>query len=108
MYGATLGMHDPLPEGNDDRRDKRHEGHERRRWEMSATVLAKASEETRMLAGETLLATRAADFEELFRELVEESGRALEEGYLEWCAVLQGYLIPKIEAECLRARRAGP
>ncbi len=77
---------------------------------MSATtVLRKASdEETRMLAGETLLARRAADFEELFRELVEESGRALEEGYLEWCAVLQGYLIPKIEAECLRARRAGP
>jgi hypothetical protein len=108
MDGAPLGMHDPLPEGND-RRDKRHEGHERGRWEMSATVLPKASvEETSMLAGETHLATRAADFEELFRELVEESGRALEEGYLEWCAVLQGYLIPKIEAECLRARRAGP
>ena len=76
---------------------------------MSATVLLKASdEETRMQAGETLLDTRASDFEELFDELVEESGRALEEGYLEWCAVLQGYLIPKIEAECLRARRAGP
>ena len=76
---------------------------------MSATVCRKASdEETSMLAGETLLATRAADFEGLFRELVEESGRALEEGYLDWCAVLQGYLIPKIEAECLRARRAGP
>ena len=76
---------------------------------MSATVLLKASdEETRMRAGETLLDTRAADFEELFRELVEESGRALKEGYLEWCAVLQEYLIPKIEAECLRARRAGP
>jgi hypothetical protein len=41
------------------------------------------------------------------RELVEEPGRALEEGYLDWCAVLQGYLIPRIEAECLRARRAG-
>jgi len=105
MDGAPLGLHDPLPEGNN-RRDKRHE---RGRWEMSATVLLKASdEETRMLAGETLLATRAADFEELFRELVEESGRALEEGYLDWCAVLQGYLIPKIEAECVRARRAGP
>ncbi len=76
---------------------------------MSATVLLNASdEETRMQAGETLLDTRVADFEELLRELVEESGRALEEGYLEWCAVLQGYLIPKIEAECLRARRAGP
>ena len=104
MDGAPLGMHDPLPKGNDDRRDKRHEDHERERWEMSATVLPK----TRMLDGETLLATRAADFEELFRELVEESGRALEEGYLEWCAILQEYLIPKIEAECLRTRRAGP
>jgi len=108
MDGALLGMHDPLPEGND-RRDKRHEGHERGRWEMSATVLPKASdEETRMLAAERLLARRAADFEELFCELVEESGRALEEGYLEWCAILQGYLIPKIEAEVLRVRRAGP
>ena len=76
---------------------------------MSATVLPKASDdETRMLAEETLLATRAADFEELFFELVEESGKALEEGDFEWCAVLQGYLIPKIEAECHRARRAGP
>ena len=67
MDGAPFGMHDPLPEGND-RRDKRHEGHERGRWEMSATVLPKASdEETSMLAGETHLATRAADFEELLR-----------------------------------------
>ncbi len=108
MDGAPLGRHDLLLEGND-RRDKRHEGHERGRWEMSATVLPKPSDEqTRILAGETLLATRAADFEELFRELVEESGKALEEGYLEWCAILQGYLIPKIEAEVLRARRAGP
>ena len=108
MDGAPLGMHDLLPKGND-RRDKRHEGHERGRWEMSATVCRKASdEEPRMLVEETLLATRAADFEELFRELVEESGRALEEGYLDWCAVLQGYLIPKIEAEGLRAIGAGP
>ncbi len=75
---------------------------------MSTTVCERANdEETTIVAGEALLARRAADFEELFRELVEESGRALEEGYLEWCAVLQGYLIPKIEAECLRARRAG-
>jgi hypothetical protein len=64
MDEATLGMHDPLPQSND-RRDKRHEGHERGGWEMSATVLPKASvEETSMLAGETHLATRAADFEE--------------------------------------------
>jgi hypothetical protein len=111
MDAALLGMHDPLPEGNVDWRDKRHQGHdERGRWEMSATMVRpKASdEEPRMLAEETRLATRATDFEELFRELVEESGRALEEGYLEWCAVLQGYLIPKIDAECLRARGAGP
>jgi len=107
MDGALLRMHDPLSEGND-WRDKRHQGHERGRWEMSATVCRKASdEEPRILAEESLLARRAADFEELLRELAEESGRALEEGYLEWCAVLQGYLIPKIEAECLRARGAG-
>jgi len=42
MDGAPLGMHDPLPEGND-RRDKRHEGHERGRWEMSTTVLTAGS-----------------------------------------------------------------
>ena len=48
------------------------------------------------------MATRAADFEELFGELVEEAGRALEEGDEGWCAMLQEYLIPKIEAEALR------
>ncbi len=76
---------------------------------MSATVCQRGSDQgTTIMPAEALLATRAADFEELFGELVEEAGRALEEGYLDWCAVLQGYLIPKVEAECLRARRAGP
>ena len=76
---------------------------------MSATVRQRANdEEARITAREALLAARAADFEELFRELVEEAGRALEEGDLDWCAILQGYLIPKIEAEVLRVRRAGP
>ncbi len=76
---------------------------------MSATVCQRASdEETGIVAGEMLLAARAADFEELFGELVEEAGRALEEGDLAWCAILQGCLIPKIEAEGLRTRRAGP
>jgi hypothetical protein len=99
----------PYEREGDDRKDERHEGYERRRREMSATVCQRASdEETRIVAGETLLARRAADFEELFQELVEEAGRALEEGNLEWCAILQGYLIPKIEAEGLRTRRAGP
>ncbi len=76
---------------------------------MSAIVCQRANdEETRIVAEGTLLATRAADFEELFRELVEEAGRALEEGDLDWCAILQEYLIPKIEAESLRTRHAGP
>ncbi len=42
---------------------------------------------------------RTADFEELFRELVEEAGRALEEGDLGWWAILQEVLIPQIDAE---------
>ena len=76
---------------------------------MSATVCQRTSDEgARIVPGETLLSRRAADFEELFRELVEEAGRALEEGDLAWCAILQGYLIPKIEAEGLRTRRVGP
>jgi len=76
---------------------------------MSATVCQRASdEESIIVVRETLLATRAADFEELFRELVEEAGRALEEENLGWCAILQEYLIPKIEAEGLRRRHASP
>jgi hypothetical protein len=70
---------------------------------MSATVCQRASEqETTFIAAEALLAARAADFEELYGELVEEAGRALEEGDVGWCAVLQEYLIPKIETEALR------
>ena len=72
---------------------------------MSATVYQQ--EEERIAAGGASL-TRTAEFEELFRELVEEAGRALEEGNLGWCAILQEYLIPKIEAEGLRTRHASP
>jgi hypothetical protein len=76
--------------------------------ELSTTIYRRANDkQTRLVVGETLLVTRAADFEELFYELVEEAGRALEEGDLDWCAILQGYLIPKIEAEGLRIRRTG-
>jgi len=61
---------------------------------MSATVYQRANaDERRLVTGETILVRRAADFEELFGELVEEAGRALEEGNLEWCAILQGCLI---------------
>ncbi len=51
---------------------------------MSETVCQGANvEETSIAAGGELLTTRAADFEELFRELVEEAGRALEAGDLD-------------------------
>ncbi len=76
---------------------------------MSVTVCQRGSaQETTMMPAVALLATRAVDFEELFRELVEEAGRALEEENLGWCAILQEYLIPKIEAEGLRTRHASP
>ena len=62
---------------------------------MSATVY---QQEERITAGGAPL-TRTADFEELFRELVEEAGRALEEGDVGWWALLQEVLIPQIDAE---------
>ena len=62
---------------------------------MSATAY---QQEERITAGGTPL-TRTADFEELYRELVEEAGRALEEEDLGWWAVLQEVLIPQIDAE---------
>jgi hypothetical protein len=75
---------------------------------MGVTVCQRGSDqETTMMTAEALLATRAVDFEELFGELVEEAGRALEEGDEGWCAMLQEYLIPKIEAEALRTSLAG-
>jgi hypothetical protein len=64
---------------------------------MSATVYQQEKEE-RIAAGGASL-TRTADFEELFRELVEEAGRALEEGDLGWWALLHEVLIPQIDAE---------
>ena len=54
-------------------------------------------QEERIVAGGTPL-PRAAEFEELYGELVEEAGRALEED-LGWWAVLQEVLIPQIDAE---------
>ncbi len=74
---------------------------------MSTTVCRRTDEETESATRGAFFA-RVADFDELYLELIEESGRALEEGDLNWCAVLQGVLIPKIEAEGLRTRRAGP
>jgi hypothetical protein len=75
---------------------------------MSVTVCQRVSDqETTLMPAEALLATRAVDFEELFGELVEEAGRALEEGDEGWCAILQEYLIPKIEDEALRTSQAG-
>ena len=61
---------------------------------MSATAY---QQEERIVAGGTPL-PRAAEFEELYGELVEEAGRALEED-LGWWAVLQEVLIPQIDAE---------
>jgi hypothetical protein len=62
---------------------------------MSATAY---QQEERIAAGGTPL-TRTAEFEELYRELVEEAGWALEEEDLGWWAVLQEVLIPQIDAE---------
>ncbi len=72
---------------------------------MSLTVCRRADEETKSTTGGAFFA-RVADFDELYLELIEESGRALEEGDLDWCALLQGVLIPKIEAEGLGMRAA--
>ena len=63
---------------------------------MSAT--AYQQEEQRIAAGRAPL-TRTAEFEELYGELVEEAGRALEEEDLGWWVVLQEVLIPQIDAE---------
>ena len=62
---------------------------------MSATAY---QQEERIAAGGTPL-TKTAEFEELYGELVEEAGRALEEEDLGWWAVLQVVLIPQIDAE---------
>ena len=61
---------------------------------MSATAY---QQEEKIAAGRTPL-TRTAEFEELYGELVEEAGRALEED-LGWWVVLQEVLIPQIDAE---------
>ena len=61
---------------------------------MSATAY---QQEERIAAGGATL-TRTAEFEELYGELVEEAGWALEED-LGWWVVLQEVLIPQIDAE---------
>ena len=62
---------------------------------MSATAY---QQEERIAVGRAPL-TRTAEFEELYGELVEEAGRALEEEDLGWWGVLQEVLIPQIDAE---------
>ncbi len=62
---------------------------------MNATAY---QQEKRIVAGGAPLA-RSAEFEELYRELVEEAELALEEGDLGWWVVLQEVLIPQIDAE---------
>jgi hypothetical protein len=62
---------------------------------MNATAY---KQEERIVAGGAPLA-RSAEFEELYRELVEEAELALEEGDLGWWVVLQEVLIPQIDAE---------
>ena len=49
---------------------------------------------------------RDADFARLYRELVEEAGRALEAGEEGWCALLQEVFIPSVEPQGLRALAA--
>ena len=46
---------------------------------------------------------RDLDFAGLYRELLEEAGRALEAGEEGWCALLQEVLIPSVEREGLQA-----
>jgi hypothetical protein len=62
---------------------------------MNATAY---EQEERIVAGGAPVA-RSAEFEELYRELVEEAELALEEGDLGWWVVLQEVLIPQIDAE---------
>ncbi len=61
---------------------------------MSTTVY-----QQERIAAEGAPLTRTAELEELYRELAEEAGRALEEEDLGWWAFLQEGLIPKIDAE---------
>ena len=65
---------------------------------MSATLYQQHQEEERITSGGAAL-TRTVEFEELYQELVEEAGRALEEEDLGWWAFLQEELIPQIDAE---------
>ena len=60
---------------------------------LSMTPMIADQREERIAAGGAPL-TRTAEFEELFRELVEEAGRALEEGGLGWWAILDEVVNP--------------
>ena len=51
---------------------------------------------------------RSEDLRELLFDLYDEFGRALETGDLDWCAVLDGLLIPRVEAEVLAAGGGAP
>lgn len=70
---------------------------------MNATVCRRASEDAGSGGANP---ARVADFEELFSELVEEAGRTLEADDLEWCALLQEFIIPRIETKGLGLQRA--
>ena len=63
---------------------------------LSMTPMIANQQEERIAAGGAPL-IRTAEFEELYRELVEEAGRALEEGDLVWWAFLQEVLIPQVD-----------
>ena len=65
---------------------------------LSMTPMISDQQEEMIAAGGAPL-IRTAEFEELYRELVEEGGRALEEGNLGWWAILHEVLIPQIDAE---------
>lgn len=56
---------------------------------------------------ETTLLARAADFRELWGDLLDESEKALEENDLAWYAVVHRILMPVPEREVLSAGSAG-
>ena len=53
-------------------------------------------------------AGRSEDLGALLLDLYDELGRALEAGDLDWCAVLDGLLIPRVEAVFLAAEGEAP
>ena len=53
-------------------------------------------------------AGRSEDFGRFLLDLYDELGRALEADDLDWCAVLDGLLISRVEAEFLAAEGEAP